>query len=37
VGSYFGARGEQMLPETTVRRIFAVVLFALALRMFFRR
>jgi uncharacterized membrane protein YfcA len=37
VGSYFGARGAQILPETVVRRIFAVVLFAVALRMFFRQ
>lgn len=37
VGSWFGARWVQLLPETTVRRIFAVVLFALACRMFFKR
>ncbi len=37
VGSYFGALYAQTLPETAVRRVFAVVLFTVALRMFFRR
>jgi len=37
VGSYFGAKYAQMLPEIAVRRIFAVVLFTVAVRMFFRR
>ena len=37
VGSYFGARYAQTLPEATVRRVFAVMLFGLAARMFFKR
>ncbi len=37
VGSYFGARWVQTLPELAVRRMFALVLLSLSLRMFFKR
>ena len=37
VGGYFGARWAQVLPTIVLRRIFAVVLVALAVRMFVQR
>jgi uncharacterized protein len=37
VGGYFGAVGAQMLPEILLRRIFAVALVALGIRMFLPR
>lgn len=37
VGGYFGAAGAQMVPEIWLRRIFAVALVALGIRMFFPR
>lgn len=37
VGGYFGAVGAQMIPEIWLRRIFAVALVALGIRMFFPR
>lgn len=37
VGGYFGAVGAQMIPEMWLRRIFAVTLVAIGIRMFFPR
>ncbi|HEY1767360.1 MAG TPA: sulfite exporter TauE/SafE family protein [Terracidiphilus sp.] len=37
VGGYFGAVGAQMIPEIWLRRIFAVALVVIGIRMFFPR
>ena len=37
IGGYFGARGAQALPEFWLRRIFAVTLMLVGLRMWFTR
>lgn len=37
VGGYFGATWAQHVPQTVLRRVFAVVLVALAVRMFVQK